>query len=409
MPNLRICIIADGQSPHCQNWIRHLVARGYEVHLITTFPVASGDLPVASLTFVPLDFSARLRSKEKASAMGTGKSSAKPSRIGRLRGSALWRSVAAIRNTSMPLAIAMQRKTVRQQVERIQPDLVHAMRITFEGILAAQALQSTNYPLVGSVWGNDFTLYAAGSQTTGNMTHKALQRMDGLHPDCYKDLRLAREMWGFDAAKPAMVAPGNGGLDASLFHSGERKGAPVIVNPRGIKPYIRNDCFFQAIPTVLKSFPDARFKVCSAKGKAMAEDWVARLDIAHSVELLDPVSHSEMAAIFATADIVVSPSEHDGTPNTLLEAMASGAFPVAGNIESVREWVEDGKNGLLFDPSSPTEIATQLIAALSRPEMRERAATSNRQLVLERADRVNVGKTVDQFYQDVIAYKKSHA
>lgn len=44
-----------------------------------------------------------------------------------------------------------------------------------------------------------------------------------------------------------------------------------------------------------------------------------------------------MAYLFRLADVTVSLSEDDGTPNTLLEAVACGCFPIAGDIESVRE------------------------------------------------------------------------
>ena len=37
-------------------------------------------------------------------------------------------------------------------------------------------------------------------------------------------------------------------------------------------------------------------------------------------------------------------------PEAILEAMALGCFPIAGDIESVREWITPGVNGILVDP-----------------------------------------------------------
>ena len=34
---------------------------------------------------------------------------------------------------------------------------------------------------------------------------------------------------------------------------------------------------------------------------------------------------------------------HDGTPNTLLEGMACGCLPVAGDLDSIREWLKPGQ------------------------------------------------------------------
>ena len=76
------------------------------------------------------------------------------------------------------------------------------------------------------------------------------------------------------------------------------------------------------------------------------------------------MSHDDMAAQFRRAQIVASPSLHDGTPNTLLEGIACGCFPVAGDLESIREWITPKENGLLFDPKDPQSIAAALISAL---------------------------------------------
>ncbi len=85
-------------------------------------------------------------------------------------------------------------------------------------------------------------------------------------------------------------------------------------------------------------------------------NWVKTLGIEKSVELLAPRPHAEMAEVYRSAQIIVSPSTHDGTPNTLLEGMACGCFPIAGDLESIREWITDGVNGLLVDPGDPSCI-----------------------------------------------------
>ena len=52
----------------------------------------------------------------------------------------------------------------------LQPDLVHAMRLPFEGFLAAAAVEKV--PLLISVWGNDFTLFANRSRKLRRSRHK---------------------------------------------------------------------------------------------------------------------------------------------------------------------------------------------------------------------------------------------
>ena len=74
-------------------------------------------------------------------------------------------------------------------------------------------------------------------------TRWTMQVADALHADCQRDVRLARE-WGFGQGKPALVAPGNGGIRTDVFYPpADPVEEPVIINPRGFRPYVRNDVF----------------------------------------------------------------------------------------------------------------------------------------------------------------------
>ena len=100
---------------------------------------------------------------------------------------------------------------------------------------------------------------------------------------------------------------------------------------------------------------------------------------------------------------MISPSEHDGTPNTFLEAIACGCFPIVGNLESLREWIDDGVNGLLIDPQDPEALAAAVVRALGDEDMRARAFDQNQKLVDERAERKQVGSKLASFYQEVLS------
>jgi len=88
------------------------------------------------------------------------------------------------------------------------------------------------------------------------------------------------------------------------------------------------------------------------------------LHIFDNVTLMPMLSQSELWREFARSMVSVSVSVHDGTPNSLLEAMAVGCLPVCGDIESIREWITDGENGLLVDPADPTALLTPSCAEL---------------------------------------------
>jgi glycosyltransferase involved in cell wall biosynthesis len=134
------------------------------------------------------------------------------------------------------------------------------------------------------------------------------------------------------------------------------------------------------------------------KGQAEAEKWVNSLDIGGSVELLPRQTRTEMGALFRQAQVVVSPSTHDGTPNTLLEAMACGCTPVAGDLDSIREWITPGINGLLVDPGDPQELAEAICEVLGNPELRIRARDLNQVIIRERAEYNGVMEAAHSFY-----------
>jgi glycosyltransferase involved in cell wall biosynthesis len=109
-----------------------------------------------------------------------------------------------------------------------------------------------------------------------------------------------------------------------------------------------------------------------------------------------------MANVYRRAQILVSPSIHDGTPNTMLEGMACGCFPVAGDLESIREWITPNENGLLFDATSPGSIAQAIIQGIEDKNLREMAAGLNGRIISARAEYKNTMQKAVEFYKIVI-------
>jgi glycosyltransferase involved in cell wall biosynthesis len=211
--------------------------------------------------------------------------------------------------------------------------------------------------------------------------------------------------WGFDKHKPAVVLPGAGGIQAELFRPPaqvEESYSHTVINPRGVRLYVRSDTFFKAIPLVLQRHPQTRFVCPAMQGEPEMEDWVRSLGIAHAVQLLPKQTRGDMADLYRQACISVSPSTHDGTPNTLLESMACGCFPIAGDIESIREWIAGGTNGLLVDPADPAALAAAICQALEDAGLRLSAIKYNQRLIAERADYPQVMRQALAFYEKII-------
>ena len=392
-----ILFVADGRSPIARGWIGNLTEAGWTVHLASTFPCRP--LPgLASMQVIQVALSG-WRRRAAAASGGLG-----------LAGRS-W-----LRHWIGPLTVPLAARQLRAYMAKLEPDLVHALRVPFEGMTAAWA--NPPVPLIVSTWGNDLTLHAPSSPGMAWLTRRTLQRAAALVSDCQRDVRLAAE-WGFAADQPTAVLPGNGGLDEAFFDTADSgkpqdRGLaelfqsltdeqPLIVNPRGFRTYVRNDVFFECLPRVLQRVPDARVACPAMAGSPLAMQWLQELGLADHVSLLGQLEAEDMAQLMRRAAVSVSPSEHDGTPNSLLEAMASGALPVAGDLESVREWLSDGYNGLLVDPANAGELAQSILRGLSDDDLRRRAAEHNRTLVAARARRGPVQVQASAFYWQVAA------
>lgn len=386
---MRLLFVTDARSPISQNWMRFFANKGDEIYIATTFQSAEMDFPIQRMEFTPVAFSS---AKKQSSRPGSASSRTLGLRT-------------LIRQWFGPLTIPRSARKLRAFIQEVQPDIVHAMRVPYEGMLTAKALKNSEARFIVSIWGNDFTLHAPSSPLMRHYTRLTMSKVHALHADVERDVRLARE-WGLGEEKATLVVPGNGGIRGNVFYPPKESATnPVIINPRGIRPYVRNDVFFKSIPLVLAKRSDARFLCTGMQGEAQVMEWIRELGVEHAVELLPLIPHTEMGEVFRGAQIVVSPAIHDGTPNSLIEGMACGCFPVAGDLESIREWITHGQNGLLVNPNDPQSIADAIVLGMEREDLRRDAAGLNAKIISARAEYGENMKKVSEFYEAIAKAK----
>jgi len=110
-----------------------------------------------------------------------------------------------------------------------------------------------------------------------------------------------------------------------------------------------------------------------------------KLGIETKVRWIGRLHYHEIADLYALSDIVVSVAATDGTPISVLEAMATGLPVVVTQLPSVLEWVADGSNGLTVPVGDAGALTEALLALVDDHARRMFMGRTNRALVVERA------------------------
>ena len=103
---------------------------------------------------------------------------------------------------------------------------------------------------------------------------------------------------------------------------------------------------------------------------------------------------SDVQPAIAASSIYVLPSYREGTPRTVLEAMAMGRPIITTDAPGCRETVIDGQNGYLVPVKSVDELATAMERFIINPELIEKMGMASRALAEKKFDVHSVNKSM---------------
>jgi glycosyltransferase involved in cell wall biosynthesis len=159
----------------------------------------------------------------------------------------------------------------------------------------------------------------------------------------------------------------------------------------------------EAMPRVLSVNPGARLYV-AGKG-AMAgflNMLVESLDLEDEVKLLGFVHDDALPWLYRSCDVFALPSvAAESFGITLIEAMAAGKPIVASRIGGVPEIIDDGVDGLLFEPWDSRGLSEAVNTLLGDPGL---AAEMGRRAHAEAEERFSwpkVARRIEEVYEDV--------
>lgn len=281
----------------------------------------------------------------------------------------------------------------------IKPDIVHS----FE-------MQHCSYPIlktmnkfrhikwIYSCWGSDI-FYFKNLKTHVPKIRAVLQRTDYMITDCQRDYELAKDL-GFTGTHLGII-PGGTGYTIEDFKEAyrpisERK---IIL----VKGYEHQ--FGRALNVIkaLEKVAVSDYEVVVFGAHKPVADYIKNKNLTFKVFSRHGWSHQELIQWMGKSLVYIGNSISDGIPNTLLEAILMGAFPIQSNPGNVTaEIIQDGVNGLLInEPENIENIALAISKALSDKKMLEAAAAINKKIAVDRLDFDTNRKKVLNVYNSV--------
>jgi glycosyltransferase involved in cell wall biosynthesis len=110
----------------------------------------------------------------------------------------------------------------------------------------------------------------------------------------------------------------------------------------------------------------------------------------------------DLERIYSDMDVVVLSSLNEGTPVSIIEAMASEKAVVATRVGGVPDVVEDGVSGLMVSPKNPKALAQAIIRLLKDSELRAALGIEGRKRVYPKYDVTTLVENTGHFYQELI-------
>jgi glycosyltransferase involved in cell wall biosynthesis len=343
---VRILLLAHGPSSHTRRWARALRQRGHDLLLLTAHASPSPEAP------------------ERI--------------VGR-------------RSPWAALGYLSAVGAVRREMRAFRPDVTVAHFLPNYGLLAAL---SGARPWMLACWGSDLLINARRSPLHRARARFVLRRASLVHVDAEvladaavslgaDPARVWTRAWGVDAAA---LAPAGG-------DGGSGGGAPRILWTRQLLPVYDPGPFIRALGILKRR--GFGFRASMAGDGPMRDHvsaWIREAGVEREVTLEGYVGEEPLRALYRASDLYVSVSRSDSTSQSLLEAMASGLFPIVSDIAGNREWVTHRREGYLVPVGDVDAIACAIEEAWRDPErgaMRARA----RAKVLERG---SFADTIDQ-------------
>ena len=309
------------------------------------------------------------------------------------------------RTGTNPLADLKLLKNMYQQIRQIQPDVVlsYTIKPVIYGTLAAGlAKVPKRFALITGLGYAFQNVETAKRSIFQKLVHglyaqalKYAHKVFFQNPD---DLKLFEEMHLLEANKPAVVVNGSGvnvqDFEVMPLPINEQGGVKAsflliarLLGDKGIREYMA------AARSIKAQYPEAEFHLVgwiddnpSAISQQELETWVNDKIVNYWGKL------SDVRPAIAASSVYVLPSYREGTPRTVLEAMAMGRAVITTDAPGCRETVSHGVNGYLVAVKSVDQLVQSMQYFIEDPKLMISMGQRSREIALNKYDVHQVNK-----------------
>lgn len=259
---------------------------------------------------------------------------------------------------------------IRKQLIQFKPDIIHTHLNTLKYVVAA------NIGLKGRIV---HTIHSVAHRVSGN-TEKILNKFFfhhcGVTPVALTEAikRSVEEFYKLDGDKVPYVPNGIPLQKCKVKESYEFGKTIKIVHVGRFHRVKNHRLMVEAICKIYENFPNVTL-VFVGEGELMREieDYIKSLGAESYILEFGP--SNDVLSILHDSDIFLLPSQFEGMPMTLIEAMGTGLPIVASNVGGIPDLIVNGENGLLCEPNL-LSIVSCLTRIINDKRLREKIGRS---------------------------------
>ncbi|MCH8467857.1 MAG: glycosyltransferase family 4 protein [Roseinatronobacter sp.] len=279
-------------------------------------------------------------------------------------------------------------------MRRVRPDvcLGYTIKPVIWGLLAARLVRVPRRVALITGLGYAFTGQASGKRAVIQHIARRLYKLAlrGAHMIVFQNHDDPADMSRhgiLPRSVPVEVVNGSG-VDLAAFPPRDLPDGPIqflliarLLGDKGIREYAA------AAAMLAPRWPGVGFHLVG--GLDPNPDGIARDEVEGWVRAGHMIWHGpldEVRAALAACHVYVLPSYREGTPRTVLEAMATGRAIITTDAPGCRETVEDGQNGFLVSVRDCAALAGVMERFLVTPGLVARMGAASRGVAAEKYD-----------------------